>query len=144
MSYVVSIRREEGSGPFSSADLEEASKLPGFSLDGEFLIWTNPTSHHALTMNITPEEIWTDDPVVRSREVIIILRSLAMTLGAGIYGEEGEDLSEAAQAAAAAQPASRSAVALGLAGTVFLAPFVVLLALVRLPWVLWKIMRASK
>jgi hypothetical protein len=143
MSYVVSIKRKDGSGPFTSPELQRAAELhPEFSLEGELLTWTDPSSQHTLTMNVTPDEIWTDHPAVRSNEVIVVLCALAKTLGANVYDEEGQDLSEAA--AGVEHPVSRTAAALGLAGTVVLAPFILLMALVRLPWVLWKIMRASK
>lgn len=143
MSYVLSIRRAESPSAFSRAELERAAALhEGLSLQGNVLVWNSPRSSLTLTLNVTPRELWTDDARSASTpEAMRLLADLAASLDAALVDEAGEQLSVEAN-----DSSSGSTLGTVLGGVLALVslPFVVLLALVRLPWVLWKLWGRAK
>lgn len=143
MSYVLSIRRAESASAFSRAELERAAALhEGLSLQGDVLVWNSPRSPLTLTLNVTPRELWTDNARSASTpEATRLLADLAATLDAELIDEAGEPIS-----AVPNESSSGSTLGTVLGGVLAVVslPFVVLLALVRLPWVLWKLWGRAK
>lgn len=111
---------------------------PGFSFANDHLSWIGPHRQDPITLNITPDEIWTDDPRSRTAEELKSLKDLAKELGGEVYCE-GEPLTDASAGAS-----SRGKTALGLLIAVLAAPFLFLWAIIRLPWVIWQIKRGAK
>ncbi|HRE12689.1 MAG TPA: hypothetical protein PLD37_00675 [Usitatibacteraceae bacterium] len=138
MSYVLSIRRAEIAEPFSSSELEHAVAVhPGLVLEGQRLSWSSPKSQAKLTLNVSPRELWTDGLTPQnSAEQTRFLADLARTLDAQLVGEEGEVLFPEPEESALGSAAKSAA---GGVLTVLALPFVLVFALVRLPWVLWKL-----
>jgi hypothetical protein len=143
VSYVLSIRRAESASAFSPSELERVAALhEGLALKGDVLVWNSSRSRLNLTLNITPRELWTDGTSAASaQEVTNFLAGLAASLDAKLVGEEGELL--IAEPNESSQSATLKTVLGGVVALLSL-PFVVLLALVRLPWVLWKLWGRAK
>ncbi len=119
-----------------------ASSQQGLSFAGDRLNWTSPGTSASITFNVTPDEIWTDAPNMATGEGLDFLKHLAKTLGAAVYCE-GEPLAD--PPSIAGQPAVTPAkTALGLLLVVLTAPFLLVWAIIRLPWVLWQIKRGTK
>jgi len=141
MSVVIEIRRP--GAPFDAAELDRAAaSQQGLSFAGDQLNWTSPGTGTSITLNVTPDEIWTDAPNMTTGEGLDFLKHLAKTLGAAVYceGEPLTDLSSITDQVAVT-PAKT---ALGLLFVVLAAPFLFVWVIIRLPWALWHIKRGTK
>jgi hypothetical protein len=140
VSYVVTIQRSHNS--LSTSEMEQA-----VGADTEFVTvgngcwrWVGVPGGSELFLNLGDDNLWTDggrgwiEPIAIDK-----LRSLAKTLDARVVGEEGEELTE--NAPVKGQPVSPTGTFLTLLITVALIPVIALVAIVRLPLVLWQIVR---
>lgn len=102
--------------------------------------WSVAPAGAELFLNSGEDNLWTDGgrgwttPVALDK-----LRSLAKALDARVLGEEGEELAESAPATV--QPTKPTGLLLTLIITVALVPLIALVAIIRLPLVLWRIVR---
>ena len=137
MSIVIALRRR--GQPFEAAELEwVAAARPGLSLSADHLTWVQPSGVEPFTLNITTDELWTDDPRFTTVEHLDVLRGLAKDLRAEVYCE-GEPLTDIATA-----PSAPGKTMLGLLFVVIAAPFIFAWFIITLPWVLWRIKRGVK
>jgi hypothetical protein len=140
VSYVITIQRRDH--PLSVGEIERA-----MSGDPEFVAvgtgcwqWAAAPTGAELFLNSGEDNLWTDGgrgwtaPVALDK-----LRSLAKALDARVLGEEGEELTE--NAPATGQPTKPTGALLTLIITVALVPLIGLVAIIRLPLVLWRIVR---
>lgn len=140
MSIVIEIRRS--GEPFEAAELERAAARRALLFATERLIWTLPNATDPITLNITPNEIWTDDPRSTGSGELSFLKDFAKELRAEVYCE-GEPLTDDS-AVAHQQPGAPVNTILAALAVVLTAPFLLVWAIIRLPWVLWQIKRGTK
>jgi hypothetical protein len=141
MSIVVAIRRS--GQPFEAAELERvAAAHRDLSLTTSHLTWIGPSKEDPITLNITPDEIWTDDPRSTVGGALDFLRSLAKELRGEVYCE-GEPLADEGTLETQ-QSATPAKTFLGVLGVMLAAPFLLVWVIIRLPWVLWQIKRRTK
>lgn len=143
MSYVLSIRRAEHQPPFAREELERLARShEGWVLDQDVLSWSDGKGRN-IELFVDCRELRADRiPADVSEQALGLLQSIAKELEARVIGEEGEDLAEDET-----PPRSRGAtwfVLLGGLAVVLATPFVLLLALLRMPGVLWKARKILK
>lgn len=143
MSYVVSIRRTESQPPFGSEELERVAQAhESLSVGRSVLTWSNAEGV-SVELFVAPRELRADRiPSAVIDEVLGVLRAIARELDARVVGEEGEDLTHGELTPS--PPGSPWRVLLGGIVAVVAIPLMLLFALVRLPWVLWKARRSLK
>lgn len=144
MSNVVTIKRT-GPRPLSRTEIEQAlGSRQDFTRceDGGWRLIATP-SEPALFLNVEENEAWTDGGAAWLEDPAIgELRQLAAMLDAQMLDETGGQLTFASDSAAEAPgAASKASIALGAILTLALAPLLILFALLRLPWVLWRVAR---
>jgi hypothetical protein len=140
MSYVITIQRTDHS--LSTDEIERA-----VSEDAEFVAvstgcwrWAGAPDGSELFLNFGDNNLWTDggrgwtEPAALEK-----LRLLAKGLNARVIGEEGEELTE--NEPAASPPSSATGTFLTLVIMAALVPVIALVALIRLPLVLWRVVR---
>lgn len=144
MSYVISVRRPPGKPTLTANEIaQRLSVIGGFSRRSESSwAWTLPEGREGPTISFAAGELSIDGALGRDTEACVrTLRDLAESLEAVVYGEEGEELSGPTTPTPAVSPWSLLG---GLVLAVLLFPFMALLSIVRLPWLLWKLVRAVK
>ena len=136
MSIVIAIRRS--GRPFEAAELERVAAARGdLTFASDHLTWIRPNTADPITLNITSDEIWTDDPRSTTVGELTFLKDLAKELRAEVYCE-GEPMTDPA---VTPTPAKTT---LGVLVVVVTAPVLLAWAIIRLPWVIWQIKRRSK
>ena len=144
MSYVIYIRRGKGKPPLVKGEIADrfAQDASLTQVTETSWSWADPASGAGFTLTFRQEELSTEGRLNMDGEASITkLRELAQSLDAQVYGEEGENLTEAVVASKSMGPWS---VAGGIVVTVLFFPFVTLFLLVRLPWLVWKFLRTTK
>ena len=143
MSYVVSIRRADSQPPYAREELERiAHTQTGVQLERGVLAWSNGNGEH-VELFIGKRELRADHiPSGLREQALEALQGIARELNARLVGEEGEDITFDAMLADAPAP-GRNAV-LGAVLAAIALPLMLVLALVRLPWVVWRIGRRLK
>jgi hypothetical protein len=109
------------------------------SLEGDTWKWRAAPDGAELWVNVSDTKLWTDGGRGWTAERSLAkLQQIASRLDADVVGEEGELLNDVVTPAGPGTPAGFTG---GAIAAILFLPFVVLLALVRLPWILWKISR---
>jgi hypothetical protein len=141
MSYVVTIKRPAEAFPLTVEEVTSVlSSDAAFSQTGE-ASWewrgTNPRDSLTLTFHI--DAVSTEGRLPRSPEWLQALRRTAAALNARVHGEEGEEITEA-------EPGRISwlSSAGGLLLAAVMMPVMLLVLVVRLPWLVWKLLRATR
>lgn len=143
MSYVISIKRPPGKPPLTLRDFEELMREDA-SLsrnEGGQIVWFDSKTQKELCIKTENDHLWTDG--IRGNHIdhaLGKLRGIANRLDARVFGEEGEDITEVD----ATGPVSAKQTLAGLFIFIVSLPFLVLLFLIRLPWMFWKIKRKLK
>lgn len=137
MSYVLSIRRAENKPPFTREELERLARAhQSLVLDQGILSWSDGKGGN-IEFFVDERELRADRISAEvSKQALSLFRTIAMELDAHVIGEEGEEL--AADETPLRSRGSTWFVLLGGLVVVVATPFVLLLALLRMPWVLWK------
>ncbi len=128
----------------SRAEIERAlSASPAFErVDDAWRLVDSPADAE-LFLNVEDSEIWTDG----SRHwleasALRTLRQLAATLEARMRVEEDDITDERpASVSEAGEVSSKPTAVVAAVFAVILAPFLIVVAVLRLPWVLWRITR---
>jgi hypothetical protein len=142
MSYVITIERLLGPPLTQEEMLQALSSDPDFALvESASWRWHGSPAGTELFINISENNLWTDGGRGWTTEdAIAKLQQLAVRLNSRVVGEEGEDLTEAS---VPAKGGSAAAAGVGVLLTLLLLPFVLLFAIVRLPWFLWKVTKSK-
>jgi len=145
VSVVATIRRP-GARPLSRPEIERVlGSSPSFARDesGSWRLVSAPSGTE-LFLNVENDQAWTDGSTAWLEGAALgQLRALAVALDARVLGEEGEDITDAHLAAAAAptRSAGKTAGVLAAILGIVLAPLLIVAAVLRLPWILWRITR---
>jgi hypothetical protein len=142
MSVVVTIRRT-GPHPLTRSEIEQALEAsPDFEGEkGASWRLVGTEGGAGLHLNVENDEAWTDGSGEWLADAALAkLRSLAIVLEARLLGEEGEDITSASPEVSTERVGKLSAT-LGAVLAVVLLPLLALFALIRLPWVLWRVTR---
>lgn len=140
MSYVITIQRKND--PLGAGEIERA-----VASDAEFVAvgtgcwrWTAAPAGSELFLDSGEDNLWTDGGRGSTAPVSLDkLRSLARALNAHMIGEEGEDLTECQPVMT--QSSKSPGPLLTALITVALVPLIALAAIIRLPLILWHIVR---
>lgn len=142
MSYVVTIKRAASKEPISAADIATLVQHDSsLSHDASGAIkWTDPSKGQVHYLGFADACLSCDSVGIDATGPATLdkLRSIAASLDAGVFGEEGEDLSSPDPAV---PPPSKSLVVFGILFSIALLPFVALVFLARLPLLVWQILR---
>jgi len=143
VSDVISIRRSENQPAFTRDELERLTQShEGLVLENGALVWTGP-KRRRIELFIGERELRADRvPLGAGEQALAAFASMARALNAQLVDEAGEAL--VGDSPQMEGPAPRWQLALGGVLTVLAIPFTLLLALVTLPWVLWKVGRKGK
>ena len=142
MSYVLTIKRAAGKPPLTSQDIERLVTEDGSLAGGgtEPIIWTSPTGKRQRYINADADHLWTDDvkgdDESQVLEFLDKFRSIARRLDARVFGEEGEDISDASEQIPAAPLSFRNGVLamLLLVGSLLIMPFLLFWLFIRIFW----------
>ena len=154
MSYVITVQRDPDGAPLTRSDINavlDSDETIGRK-DERTAEWTRPGCDEPVYFNIEETSLWTDGYQHFELDALLAkLQELARSLDAEVIGEEGEVLTAAESEAPAggeqAQSAScrgRPAAITGVALSVVAFPFVVILFVIRIPYLLWQIFRATR
>lgn len=144
MSIVLTVRRSSVAPPLTRSEIEQVlSSSQSFSGDeiGGWRLVGVPSANE-LFLNVDEDEAWTDGGREWCSEPALAeLRALAGLLNARVFGEEGEDITEATPTDddLPTEHVGKPAIVIAAILAVILAPFILLLAVLRLPWVLWRL-----
>ncbi|MFN3987714.1 MAG: hypothetical protein ACK4KV_19655 [Rhodocyclaceae bacterium] len=145
MSIVVTVRRP-GPSPLSREEIVRALKNdPNFALD-ETGCWRLTGSDPVLFLNVEEDEAWTDGSSMwLSEPALGSLRGLASQLHARVFSEDNEDITLRCSFDEDTPPKTTGKLATVLGGllSLVLLPVLLIVAVVRLPWILWQITRAK-
>ena len=146
MSYVISIERRTSTAPLTSLDINRVVDADeSFTRHSEALVeWRDPSTSKGFCLNIEEDSLWTD--AVHGDEDMVFLtklQELAVALGADVVGEEGELLTDTTVPADTEVQSVLSAIA-GFGLVAITLPVLALMFVIRLPWIVWKILRSTK
>ena len=146
MSYVITIERISSEAPLTRDDINAV-------LDSDEAItrreagtaaWQSPGSDESVHLNIEESSLWTDSyPASQIDTVLPKLRELALALSAEVIGEEGEVLTSPEELPPPASPGVLS-MAFGLIIMLVALPFMAIMFVVRVPYILWQVFRATR
>lgn len=141
MSYVVTIRRPAAASPLTVEEVKSVLALDAaFSQVGEAAWqWRGTNPGDSLTLTFDTGAVSTAGRLPRSPEWLQVLRRVAVALDARVHGEEGEELTETGLGRAGWLPTAG-----GLLLAAIMMPVMLLVLVVRVPWLLWKLLKATK
>ena len=146
MSYVITIQRSLKETPLTRSDINAVldSDVTIQRKDAGTAEWTRSDSAECIHFNIEDSSLWTDSYHHSEVDTLLTkLHDLALILNAEVIGEEGEVLTSSEQSQSAPTSGGLAKVA-GLAFTLVSSPFMVILFVIRVPYMLWQIFRATR
>jgi hypothetical protein len=145
MSYVITIKRPAGKPSLTTQDYEWLLENDGaLSKTSEgTLIWTPPHIQQEFYITLESNHIWTDNIASdESGAFVEKLREIAVQLDARVYDEEGDDITEIDRIPMSTKEKLVSTI--GILVTIVSIPFIIILLLIQLPWIIWKMWIAIK
>jgi hypothetical protein len=143
MNYAIAIKRPDGRPPLSAQNFDGLLAAdPSLTRKDSGIVWTQESRE--LFLNVEADHFWTDVLSKRIKKDISgleKLRSIATHLDDSLFGEEGEELSTEEEITDS--PSALSAIG-GMILSVITLPFVILLFVVRIPWILWTLKKRLK
>ncbi len=140
MSYVVTIKLSSGQPPLTSQDFVKLVKDDGTLSGGQGgpIIWNGQSNGRLRYINMEAEQLWTDDlDDDADYQFLDKLRSIAGVLGGRLFGEEGDDITDADGQTPESPPLGAKGgllLALTLIGSVLIMPFLFLWLILRIFW----------